>query len=139
MTGRDEGNGSRWWHSWIPVIAAAVAITGVIGNYFMQQGVAQQNAEAMNLAIHTLSSRVDITVQRVGALELSGTKNDTIACQQLTQLQAELSNLTTMLNEIHVNDLRDRAILWKKTMGEDYPPQFFPIPPPPMPSSCGTG
>jgi hypothetical protein len=106
----DNGNGTARWQLWVSLASVGVVVFGSLMVLYLTATSALQKATALEGRVNRLeeitqTNRTDISVMRAALVE--------------TETQFKSADQTR--NLMHADDLRVRAMLWKKVFGVEYP------------------
>jgi len=107
----------------MPVIGAAVVSGGVILTSVRQISDMQSD-------VRQLTTAAENRERRLAAIETELQKTrerHADFCQQFAKVETQFGTVETVINELRVDDLRTRSIIWPKIHGQPYPTQFYEI------------
>ena len=117
------GNGASWWAKWAPVLGATIVSGGTIIAFFVQIGNMQN-------AIQALQADRAQHERRLSDIEAIGQRlkeSEADSCQQFAKVETQFGTVETVINELRVDDLRTRGVIWPKLFQQTYPPTFYEI------------
>lgn len=126
-------NGAVWWQKWAPVIAAVVVSGGAIIAFFTQVGnmqISLQSVQSSDAQRDRLIGELEAQVQRLREHQADD-------CQQMAKVETQFGTVETIINELRVDDLRTRGIIWPKIFQQPYPSPFYEIKVPHEVQGCG--
>lgn len=112
-----EGNGAKWWQTWLPVVAAGVMVVVYAGNYFGQKGADAKTLGDLQSKMESLELRVDRSDGDMRRLQIAQSAN----CQIFAKIETQFGTVESLINKNGVQFERFR---------EEINSKVFQIPPP---------
>lgn len=119
MSGGQPPNGTAKWQLIFSVSGIAIIVLGA----FYWVGTIASAVTAAAEANRGLSIRIS---------EMERTRSDSSAfyastCQQFAKIETQIAAMENAINQAHVDDIRDRAVMWEKLYGQQYPNVYYDI------------
>lgn len=105
-----NGNGTARWQLWASVASVALILLGAMMTLYVEVNTAYATANELKERVERMSV----------ALSDQQSKLNTV-CADLIEVETQFKASDQVRNLIHVNDLRNYSVLYKKVMKEDYP------------------
>lgn len=112
----------------IPLIGLMIPVVGALASLYLMTNNAYTKAVALEAKVSILESE-----NRTQEIHIH------TICSALIEVETQFRSADQTRNIMHANDLRVRAMLWKKTFGVEYPTNnaYYPTIAQDKPQPCG--
>jgi hypothetical protein len=121
--GSNGNGGGRFLQTWLPISAAAVVVVAGIANYFAEQGSSLTTVTNLQARVADLERRLGKSEGESQELHNSLTSD----CQEFAKIETQFGTVETIINEMHIDDLRMRGVFYEKVFGSAYPAPYYEI------------